>query len=57
MLTLVWRPAARENLRTIISYIGQRNETAGSGPYGAIEGCGEGLRDHPFLYRPAGPYQ
>lgn len=51
MLTLVWRPSAREDLRGIISYIAERNEAAATSLAQAIESCAERLPDHPFLYR------
>ena len=51
MLTLVWRPSAREDLRGIISYIAERNEAAAMNLGQAIEACAERLPDHPFLYR------
>lgn len=52
MLTLVWRPSARADLRGIISYIAERDEGAAANLGHAIEACAERLPDHPFLYRP-----
>jgi addiction module RelE/StbE family toxin len=52
MLKLVWRPSARHDLRSIITYIAERNQAAAASLGQAIEACAERLPDHPFLYRP-----
>jgi len=52
MLKLVWRPSARDDLRSIITYIAERNPVAATSLGQAIEACAERLPDHPFLYRP-----
>jgi addiction module RelE/StbE family toxin len=49
---LVWRASALDDLETIISYIAERNVAAAERLHGAIEACADGLRNHPFLYRP-----
>jgi addiction module RelE/StbE family toxin len=51
-MKLVWRPSALSDLETIISYIADRNLPAAMRLHEAIDACAEGLRDHPFLYRP-----
>jgi addiction module RelE/StbE family toxin len=52
MLKLVWRPSARDDLRSIITYIAERNQAAAASLAQAIEACAERPPDHPFLYRP-----
>ena len=52
MLNLVWRAGALDDLRTIISYIAERNRDAAERLLEAIEACAERLCDHPYMYRP-----
>ena len=51
-MKLVWRAGALDDLEAIISYIADRNAAAAERLHAAIEACAEGLREHPFLYRP-----
>ncbi len=50
-MRLVWSEAAREDLKQIIGYIGERNTRAASELGDRIESCAERLVDHPFMYR------
>lgn len=52
MLTLVWREAARRDLKRIITYIAERDLSAAERLGDAISACAERLPEHPFLYRP-----
>lgn len=51
MLKLIWRPTARQDLRTILAYISERNPNAADDLLGRINACAERLPDHPFMYR------
>ena len=51
-MKLEWRASALDDLETIIAYIAERNLAAAGRLHAAIEACAEGLREHPFLYRP-----
>ncbi|AZG87770.1 type II toxin-antitoxin system RelE/ParE family toxin [Pseudomonas syringae] len=46
-----WRPAARMNLKQILSYIADRNIRAASELGMAIEVATSALPQHPYLYR------
>ena len=51
MLKLVWSAEARQELRSILDYISERNEIAARNLMTAIEACTERLPAHPYLYR------
>jgi toxin ParE1/3/4 len=51
VLKLVWRARALSDLKTILSYIADRNVEAADGLLAVIEACTERLPEHPFLYR------
>ena len=51
MLKLVWRARALSDLKTILSFIAERNLAAADGLLAAIETCTDRLPEHPFLYR------
>ena len=46
-----WRPEARAALRTILSYIAERNPTAALNLFEEIERSTSALPQHPYLYR------
>jgi toxin ParE1/3/4 len=48
---LIWRAEGRAALRTIISYIAERNPAAAADLNDRIRACAERLSEHPFLYR------
>jgi plasmid stabilization system protein ParE len=52
VLTLVWRASAREDVRTAISFIAERNAIAAAALQDLIGACAERLVEHPFMYRP-----
>ena len=51
VLNLVWSAEARQELRTILEYIADRNAQAAAHLMGAIEACTERLAAHPYLHR------
>jgi addiction module RelE/StbE family toxin len=51
-MNLVWLPAARRNLETIIRYIAERDTDAAQRLKSMVEDCAERLAEHPFMYRP-----
>jgi addiction module RelE/StbE family toxin len=51
-MNLVWLPAARRDLESIISYIAERDANAAQRMKSLIEDCAERLTEHPFMYRP-----
>ncbi|NIJ08116.1 addiction module RelE/StbE family toxin [Sphingomonas vulcanisoli] len=51
-MRLIWLPAARRDLESIIAYIAERNADAAQRLKSVIEGVTERLPEHPFLYRP-----
>ncbi len=51
-MIVVWRTTARNDLRTIISYISDRNVRAAEDLRSRIENCSERIADHPYIYRP-----
>jgi addiction module RelE/StbE family toxin len=46
-----WRPEARDALRQILAYIGDRNPIAAAELNQAIEAATSALPHHPYLYR------
>jgi toxin ParE1/3/4 len=50
--SLVWRAAAREDLRRIIAYIAERNPPAARRMGALIESAVLPLPRHPYLFRP-----
>ena len=50
-MNLIWLPAARRDLETIIRYIAERDTGAAQGLTSLIENCAERLAEHPFMYR------
>ena len=46
-----WRPQARENLRSLLSFIAQRNLDAARALADDIERATSALPEHPYLYR------
>jgi addiction module RelE/StbE family toxin len=46
-----WRPQARENLLSLLSYIAGRNQDAARALAKDIERATSALPDHPYLYR------
>jgi plasmid stabilization system protein ParE len=54
MLKLVWRPSARDDLRSILTYIAERNQAAAASLGQAIEACAERLPDILSSIAPAG---
>jgi addiction module RelE/StbE family toxin len=51
-MNLIWLPAARRDLETVIRFIAERNADAAQRLKSQIEACAERLPEHPFLYRP-----
>lgn len=51
MLKLVWNPAARDDLNTIVAYVAERNPSAADRLGNLIEACAERLPAQPFMYR------
>lgn len=51
MLPIIWRTKAKNNLRTILDYIGDRNLSAALDLQGAMEQATSQLPHHPYLYR------
>lgn len=47
-----WRPRARENLRSLLGYIADRNQNAAFLLAEDIERATSALPEHPYLYRP-----
>jgi len=52
MPVIVWRPAAREDLETIVRYIAARNPQAARRMKALIEDAVRPLAVHPTLFRP-----
>lgn len=52
MLSVEWRPQARQSLWAILDYLGDRNHYAAESLYQAIVDTTEALPQHPYLYRP-----
>ena len=50
-MKLIWRGTALNDLKSIISYIAERNVVAARRLQDDIEACAERLPDHPFMYR------
>lgn len=51
-MQVIWRESARASLRTIISYIADRNVDAAASLNERMQACAERLSEHPFLHRP-----
>jgi addiction module RelE/StbE family toxin len=51
-MNLIWLPAARRDLETIIQYIADRDANAAQRLKILIEATAERLPEHPYLYRP-----
>ena len=51
-MNLIWLPAARRDLETIIQYIADHDVDAAQRLKLLIEETAERLADHPFMYRP-----
>ncbi len=51
MLLVKWQPQARESLREILDYLGERNLYAAESLRSALEETAEALPQHPYLYR------
>lgn len=51
-MNLIWLPAARRDVETIISYIAERNSDAAQRLKSAIESLAERIPEHPFMFRP-----
>ena len=51
-MNLIWLPAARRDLETIIRYIADRDVDAAQRLKSLIEAAAELLPEHPFMYRP-----
>lgn len=51
MLKLIWHEQARQSLRSIITYISERNPSAAEDVRSRIDLCTERLTDHPYMYR------
>ena len=54
MLTLVWRPQARDDLISIIDFIAERDFPAAQRLGRKIEAAAEKVPDHPLMHRPGG---
>ena len=50
-MCLEWRPAARDNLHELISYIRDRNPAAAAELLARINSATERLVSHPYLYQ------
>ncbi|MCW1429731.1 type II toxin-antitoxin system RelE/ParE family toxin [Novosphingobium sp. JCM 18896] len=50
-MRLIWRPEARQDVRSIFAYISERDANAAYGLLERIEACAERLSEHPFMYR------
>lgn len=50
-MILIWRPEARQDIRSIVAYISERNADAADELLERINACAERLSDHPFMYR------
>jgi toxin ParE1/3/4 len=50
-MNMVWLPAARRDLATIIGYIAERDVDAAQRLKSLIAECAERLAEHPFMYR------
>ena len=50
-MKLVWRAEARQDLSSILAYIGERNQRAADDLLDRVNACAGKLPDHPFLYR------
>jgi plasmid stabilization system protein ParE len=51
MLTLSWRETARTSLRSIISYISERDQGAADRLLARIMDCSERLPQFPYMHR------
>lgn len=51
MLTIIWRAAAREDLREIISYIASANPVAARRMKNLLEASVMPTSEHPYMYR------
>lgn len=51
MLKLIWNPEARDNVRTIIAYIAERNSAAAIQMRNMFDESAERLTAHPFMHR------
>ncbi|PAU75290.1 type II toxin-antitoxin system RelE/ParE family toxin [Halomonas salipaludis] len=51
MLTIEWKPQARESLWTILNYLSDRNPYAALALQEVIEETVQALPQHPYLYR------
>ncbi|MGH6785930.1 MAG: type II toxin-antitoxin system RelE/ParE family toxin [Novosphingobium sp.] len=51
MLKLIWNPEARQNVRDIIDYIGDRHPAAAIRMRHMFDDCAERLTAHPYIYR------
>jgi addiction module RelE/StbE family toxin len=51
MLRLSWRETARTSLRSIISYISERDEAAADRLLARIMACSERLPEFPYIHR------
>lgn len=49
---VVWRPKARQDARTILEYIPDRNPVAALRLADLFEQTAEKLADHPYIHRP-----
>lgn len=52
MLSVEWRPQARQSLWAILDYLGDRNHYAAESLYQTVVDTTEALPQHPYLYRP-----